>query len=110
MLDVLPDRTPAIIAAWPRATQHCPEACRKRRSTAEPCPPWLIGSSVINILPLKAQVKHRVTPSPPRHYPVKFEITFCVRGVKLREWGKHGTRPAGFNLGQRIAVGPDGDP
>src|ERR1039457_4991352 len=81
MLDVLTDRTPAIIAAWPRATQHCPEACRKRRSTAEPCPPWLIGSSVINILSLKAQVKHRVTPSPPRHYPVKFEITFCVRGV-----------------------------
>jgi len=81
MLDVLTDRTPAIIAAWPRVTQHCPEACRKRRSTAEPCPPWLIGSSVINILPLKAQVKHRVTPSPTGHYPVKFEITFCVRGV-----------------------------
>ena len=61
--------------------QHCPAASRRRRSTAEPCQPWLIASSVIRILPLKAQVKHRVTPSPPRHYPLKFEITFCVRGV-----------------------------
>src|ERR1035437_9314728 len=61
--------------------QHRPAACHRRRSTAEPCPPWLIVSSVINILPLKAQVKHWVTPSPPRHYPLKFEIAFCVRGV-----------------------------
>src|ERR1019366_6210820 len=59
----------------------------RRRSTAEPCPPWLIVSSVINILPLKAQVKHWVTPSPPRHYPLKFEITFCVRGVKTAPCG-----------------------
>jgi homoserine acetyltransferase len=46
-----------------------------------PCPPWLIGSFVINTLPLKTQVKHRVTPSSPRHYPLKFEITLCVKGV-----------------------------
>jgi RNA-directed DNA polymerase len=27
------------------------------------------------------QVKRRMTSSPSRHYPLKFEITFCVRGV-----------------------------
>jgi len=32
-------------------------------------------------IPLKAQVKHRVTGSPTPHYPLEFEITFCVRGV-----------------------------
>ena len=41
----------------------------------------MIGSSAINILPLKAQVKHRVTGSPTHHYPLEFEITLCVRGV-----------------------------
>jgi RNA-directed DNA polymerase len=52
-----------------------------RHSVASPCPLWLIEPSVINILPLKAKVKHQVTSSPPLHYPQKFEITFCVRGV-----------------------------
>jgi hypothetical protein len=41
----------------------------------------LIESSVINVLPLKAQVKYTVTASPTPHYPLKLEITFCVRGV-----------------------------
>ena len=35
----------------------------------------------INVLPLKAQVKHWGTTSPTPHYPLKLEITFCVRGV-----------------------------
>src|ERR1039458_2953481 len=52
-----------------------------RDSTAEPCSFWLIGPSAINVLPLKAQVKHRVTGSPTPHYPLEFEIAFCVRGV-----------------------------
>ena len=41
----------------------------------------MIGPFAINVLPLKAQVKHRVTGSPTPHYPLEFEITFCVRGV-----------------------------
>jgi len=41
----------------------------------------LIGPFAINVLPLKTQVKHRVTGSPTPHYPLEFEITFCVRGV-----------------------------
>ena len=81
MPDVLTGRTLETSAAWPRATIHCPGAWRRRCSTAEPCPLWSIGPSVINILPLKTQVKRRVTSSPTRHCPFKFEITFCVRGV-----------------------------
>jgi RNA-directed DNA polymerase len=41
----------------------------------------LIVPFAINVLPLKAKVKHRDTTSPTPHYPFKFEITFCVRGV-----------------------------
>ena len=36
-------------------------------------------------------------------------IEFDANGVKLREWGKHGTGPGEFNLVHAIAVGPDGD-
>ena len=87
MPDVLTGRTLETSAAWPRATIHCPGAWRRRSSTAEPCLLWSIGPSVINILPLKTQVKHRVTTSPPLHYPLKFEITFCVRGVNTPPCG-----------------------
>src|ERR1035437_60876 len=55
---------------------------RTRRLAAEPCPLWSIGPFAINVLPLKAQVKDRVTRSPTPHHPLKFEITFCVRGVQ----------------------------
>src|ERR1039457_2773198 len=54
---------------------------RTRRLAAEPCPLWSIGPFAIKVLPLKAQVKDRVTRSPTPHHPLKFEITFCVRGV-----------------------------
>src|SRR5665213_1945655 len=54
---------------------------RTRRLAAEPCPLWSIGPFAINVLPLRAQVKDRVTRSPNPHHPLKFEITFCVRGV-----------------------------
>jgi RNA-directed DNA polymerase len=60
---------------------YCAEAWCKRRSTVEPCPFCSIGPFAINVLPLKAQVKHWDTTSPTLHYPFKFEITFCVRGV-----------------------------
>jgi hypothetical protein len=58
-----------------------------RRSNAEPLPLWLRALSAINIslainiLLLKAAIKHRVPGSPTRYYPFKLEITFCVRGV-----------------------------
>ena len=52
-----------------------------RHSVAEPCPLWSIGASAINVLPLKTQIKDRGTSSPPLQYSLKFEITFCVRGV-----------------------------
>jgi hypothetical protein len=52
-----------------------------QRSTAEPCPIWSRGTFAINVLPLKAKIKHGVTTSPTSHDPLEFEITFCVRGV-----------------------------
>src|SRR5437868_13748861 len=39
------------------------------------------GPSAINVLPLKTQIKHRATSSPPLQYPLKCEITFSVRGA-----------------------------
>ncbi len=60
---------------------YCAGARRKPRSTAEPCPLWSIVAFAINVLPLKAKVKHWGTTSPTPHYPLKLEITFCVRGV-----------------------------
>src|ERR1035438_9893430 len=60
---------------------YCARAWCKRHSTAELSPPLSTVSSAINVLPLKAQVKHWDTTSPTPHYPFKFEITFCVRGV-----------------------------
>jgi hypothetical protein len=61
--------------------EYCAATWRTRRLAAEPCPLWSIGPFAINVLPLKAQVKDRVTRSPTPHHPLKFEITFCVRGV-----------------------------
>ena len=75
-------RTRAIGAALPRATEYRAATRHKRRSAAEPCPLWSIGPFAINVLPLKAQVKHRVTRPPTPQYLFKLEITFCVRGVR----------------------------
>src|ERR1700751_2647913 len=61
--------------------QHDPEVGRKRRSDAGPFPPCSNASYVINILPLKTKIKHKVPCSPSRHCPFELEITFCVRGV-----------------------------
>jgi RNA-directed DNA polymerase len=41
----------------------------------------LIVPFAINVLPLKTKVKQWDTTSPTPHYPLEFEITFCVRGV-----------------------------
>ena len=54
---------------------------RKQRSSVEPFPPWSSASYAINVLPLKAKIKHWVPGSPSRHSPFELEITFCVRGV-----------------------------
>src|SRR6267154_3528849 len=81
MLDARIGRTPVTDAAPPRATQYGARAGRERCSTAEPC---LLSSnepSVINILPLKTQVKHWRTRPPACDHPFKLEVTFCVRGV-----------------------------
>src|SRR6201996_6672614 len=61
--------------------QHDPEVGRKRRSDAGPFPPCSNASYVINILPLKTKIKHKVPCSPSRHCPFELEITFWVRGV-----------------------------
>src|ERR1019366_1289826 len=74
-------RTLATGAALPRATEYRAATWRTRRSAAEPCPFWSIAPFAINVLPLKAQVKDRETRSPTPHHTLKFEITFCVRGV-----------------------------
>src|ERR1035441_2849594 len=74
-------RTLATAAALPRATEYRAATWRTRRSAAEPCPLWSIAPCAINVLPLKAQVEDRETRSPTPHHTLKFEITFCVRGV-----------------------------
>src|ERR1700740_699254 len=61
--------------------QHDPEVGRKRRADAGPFPPCSNASYVINILPLKTKIKHKVPCSPSRHCPFELEITFCVTGV-----------------------------
>src|SRR6202165_3293401 len=81
MLDALTDRTRVTSAVPLRVRQHDAGVGHERRSAAEPFPLWSSASSVINILPLKAKVKHRVPCSPIRDCPFELEITFCVRGV-----------------------------
>jgi len=54
---------------------------REQHSAAEPSPFWSSALYVINILLLKAKVKHRVLCSPARDYPFELKVTFCVRGV-----------------------------
>src|SRR5713101_3677344 len=81
MLDARTGRTRVTTAALPRATRHGAGAGREPRSTAEPCPLWSTESSVINILPLKTQVKYWRTSPPAGDHPFKLEVTFCVRGV-----------------------------
>jgi hypothetical protein len=61
-------------------TESLRAADHERRSTAELCPQWSTESSVINILPLKTEIKHRVPGSPARDRPFELEITFCVGG------------------------------
>src|ERR1700746_2764909 len=81
MLDALTDRIRVTSAAPLRVKQHDAGAGHERRSPAEPFPLWSNVSSVITILPLKAEVKYRVPCSPTRDCPFELEITFCVRGV-----------------------------
>src|SRR5713226_2240992 len=81
MLDAPTDRTRLTTAVPLRAKQHDAGIGHEGLSAAEPFLLWSNVSSVINILLLKAKVKHRVASSPTPHYPLKFEITFCVRGV-----------------------------
>jgi RNA-directed DNA polymerase len=81
MLDALTDRTRVTSAVPLRAKQHDAGVGHERRSAAELFPLWSNASSVINILPLKAKVKHRVPCSPTCDCPFELEITFCVRGV-----------------------------
>src|SRR6266581_170582 len=81
MLDARTGRTPVTNAAPPRATRYGARAGRERCSTAEPCLLWSTEPSVINILPLKTQVKHWRTRPPACDHPFKLEVTFCVRGV-----------------------------
>src|SRR6266699_259611 len=81
MLGALTDRTRVTSAVPLGAKQHDAGVGHERSSAAEPFPLWSSASSVINILPLKAKVKHRVPCSPTRDCPFELEITFCVRGV-----------------------------
>src|SRR6266849_10757630 len=87
MLDARTGRTRVTTAALPRATRHGAGAGREPRSTAEPCPLWSTESSVINILPLKTQVKYWRTSPPAGDHPFKLEVTFCVRGVTIPPCG-----------------------
>src|SRR2546427_9921408 len=80
MLDALTDRTRVTSAVPLRVKQHDAGVGHERRSAAEPSPLWSNASPVINVLPLKAKVKHCVPCSPLRDCPFELEITFCVTG------------------------------
>ena len=56
-------------------------AGREPHLAAGPSPFWWSAPYVINILLLKAKVKHRALCSPTRDYAFELKITFCVRGV-----------------------------
>ena len=81
MLDALTDRTRVTSAVPLRVKQHDAGVGHEQRSAAEPFPLWSNASSVINVLPLKAEVKPRIPCSPIPDCPFELEITFCVRGV-----------------------------
>jgi len=81
MLDALTNRTCPTTAAQLREAQLDAGADHERCSGVEPFPSLSSVPYDINILPLKAKVKQRVSSSPTRYYPFKLEITFCVRGV-----------------------------
>ena len=81
MLDALTNRTRGTSAALLLEAQHDAGVGHERRSAAEPSPLWLSASYAINVLPLKAEIKHSVPCSPSRNCPFELEITFCVRGV-----------------------------
>ena len=87
MLDARKDRTRVTAGELHRRASVDVAADHARHSNAEPFPLWLRApsainvSSAINVLPLKAKIKQRVSGSPTRYYSFKLEITFCVRGV-----------------------------
>jgi RNA-directed DNA polymerase len=81
MPGALKARTRGKGAAWLRVMQPAARSVHEPRSASEPFPLCLSASCAINILPLKSQIKNRVSCSPPRHRPFELEITFCVRGV-----------------------------
>jgi RNA-directed DNA polymerase len=68
-------------AAWLRAISYAAPGVRGQRSTSEPSPFGWSATYAINILPLKAQIKRRVSCSPPLYRPFKLKVCFCVRGV-----------------------------
>src|SRR5271165_4137136 len=103
MLDAPKDRTRVTSVALPLARPYDAEEVPERRSAAEPFRPWLSASYVINVLPLKAEIKHRVSGSPPRNCSFELEITFCVRGVTTEPCGVPFSRftkvPSGIHTG-----------
>src|SRR5258708_24586782 len=64
-------------AAWPRVISHAARGEHEQRSTSGPSPFGWSAAYVINILPLKAQIKRRVSRSPPLYHPFKLEVCFC---------------------------------
>ncbi len=68
-------------------------AGREPHLAAEPSPFWSSAPYVINILLLKAKVKHRVLYSPTRDHAFELKVTFCVRGVIGIQFGNTFNNP-----------------
>ncbi len=81
MLDALTNRTCLTTAAQLREAQLDARADHEQCSGVEPFPFWSSVPCDINVLPLKAKIKQRVSSSPSLNCSLELEITFCVRGV-----------------------------
>src|SRR6516225_1602123 len=68
-------------AAWLRAMSSAARAGHEQRSTSEPSPFAKSATCAISILPLKSQIKHRVSRPPSPYRPFKLKVCFCVRGL-----------------------------
>src|SRR6266568_5927597 len=79
-LAVATAQTREPVAGRPRRPRSAVQAGDRRRSAGEPCPPSLLGSCDISILPFTTQIKHLLQ-SPSHDHPLKLKVTFCVRGV-----------------------------
>ena len=80
MPGVLTNRTRVTTTVRLGEAQLDAGADHERRSVVEPSPFWSSVPYDINVLPLEATIKQRVSSSLSLNRSLELEITFCVRG------------------------------